>query len=521
MKSDIINVLIADDEQIIRQGLKSSIDWQALGFVICGEASNGVDALEKIRMYHPDLVLLDIRMPKMYGTELIKVLRNEGFTGEFIILSGYSDFEYAQTALHYGASYYLTKPIDEDELTTAVINVKNKIQKEKENRNSMEQYVSRAKDSILRELLLFNKFDSDIQYSKLGLSSYIYQLIIYESYTPYYTGFSYSFADLLRTANQGNQTFEHIKLNNRDIIILKGNYAIEKFNSCLSHYANGTQKGSPLDFIFLTYGPVINSLEELHDSYETCLKLINRRFFCSENQHVLSYEELPDNQNAIPDYVDFDISSSASKEYSKQLVNYIQSFNRRCISELMADMAHKLYMCNQEISQIKYFLIDIFLQVKHSIADSFSTVEIPFAHSAAIIETLTNKFYLYEIISYFSEQFEMIMNAIGNSSSESVLDDIIYYISHNYQSSLKLETIATLFGYNSSYLGKLFKDKIGQNFNSYLDTVRIENAIKLLNTTSLKVYEISAKVGYKNVDYFQQKFKKYVGMTPTDYRQKN
>ena len=246
MKSDIINVLIADDEQIIRQGLKSSIDWQALGFVICGEASNGVDALEKIRMYHPDLVLLDIRMPKMYGTELIKVLRNEGFTGEFIILSGYSDFEYAQTALHYGASYYLTKPIDEDELTTAVINVKNKIQKEKENRNSMEQYVSRAKDSILRELLLlFNKFDSDIQYSKLGLSSYIYQLIIYESYTPYYTGFSYSFADLLRTANQGNQTFEHIKLNNRDIIILKGNYAIEKFNSCLSHYANGTQKGSP------------------------------------------------------------------------------------------------------------------------------------------------------------------------------------------------------------------------------------------------------------------------------------
>ena len=472
-------------------------------------------------MYQPDLVLLDIRMPKMYGTELIQTLRNEGFKGDFIILSGYSDFEYAQTALHYGASYYLTKPIDEDKLTEAILSVKDKIYKQYEIKNSMEKYATKAKESILQELLLSNKTDSNIQYSKLGLSSYIYQLIIYESFTPYYTGFSYSFADILRIANQGNQTFEHIKINNRDIIILKGHYAIDRFNSCLNHYASGTQKGSPLDFIFLTYGPTVNNLDQLHDSYEACIKLINRRFFCSENQHVLSFEELPDFQNDSANYIDFDISSQASNEYSKLLVDYIQSFNRRCISELLSDMSYKLYVCQHEITQIKYFLIDIFIQVKQTISDNFSTLEIPFPNNAAIIETLTNKFYLYEIISYFNEQFEMIMNAIGNSSRESVLDDIIYYISHNYQNSLKLETRASLFGYNSSYLGKLFKDKIGQNFNSYLDHVRIQNAITLLDTTQLKIYEISSKVGYKNVDYFQQKFKKIVGMTPTDYRQKN
>lgn len=116
MANKIINVLIVDDEQIVREGLRYIIDWNTLGFCICGEAANGEDALEMIRQYRPGLVLLDIRMSGMLGTELMEKARSEGFSGAFIILSGYSDFKYAQTALQFGASYYLTKPIDEDEL---------------------------------------------------------------------------------------------------------------------------------------------------------------------------------------------------------------------------------------------------------------------------------------------------------------------------------------------------------------------------------------------------------------------
>lgn len=75
---------------------------------------------------------------------------------------------------------------------------------------------------------------------------------------------------------------------------------------------------------------------------------------------------------------------------------------------------------------------------------------------------------------YFNEQFDMIMRAIGSNSSASVFDDILNYINHNYASQLKLETLAPLFGYNSSYLGKLFTQKMGVRFNTYLDQVRIE-----------------------------------------------
>lgn len=511
MENGIINVLIVDDEPMIRQGIRYTLDWQSLGFCICGEAGTGEEAIEKIRKYKPDLVLLDIRMPRMYGTELMEIVRANGYQGYFIILSGYSDFEYAQKALHCGASFYLTKPIDEAELQHAVLSVKEEIIKKHQEQHSRKQYVDKAKKSILHELFKSDTFDSSINYTELGLTSYIYQVVIYESYTPYYT--TYSFADILRVANHGNSAFEYIVLDNQNIILLKGDSAIEKFEGCLSHYRRGTEKGSPLDILFLAYSPTISSLSEIHEAYEICRRLMQRRFFCQENQHVLSYADLPvQTSSPLP------LNSAFAKSYSDKLVQLIQSFNRRRIAETLQEISDSLYISPEPIDAIKYFLIDIFLQIKQSVSNNYSTIEIPFAHNASIIETLTNMYHLYEILAYFQEQFEMIMRAIGNNSSESVLDDILYYINHNYQESIKLESLSNLFGYNTSYLGKLFKEHVGQNFNSYLDSVRIKQATILLDTTDLRVYEVSARVGYKNVDYFQQKFRKITGINPSEYR---
>ena len=92
-------LFIADDEKTIRDGLKCIVNWEELGFSICGEASNGEDALSGILKNAPSLVLLDIRMPKLMGVDIIKIAREQGFQGKFIILSGYSDFSYAQAAI--------------------------------------------------------------------------------------------------------------------------------------------------------------------------------------------------------------------------------------------------------------------------------------------------------------------------------------------------------------------------------------------------------------------------------------
>lgn len=511
MEYTLLDVLIVDDETIVREGLKYVINWNALGFFICGDASTGEEAIEKIKKYDPDLVLLDIRMPGMDGTQLIETVRGFGYTGDFIILSGYSDFKYAQAALHYGASFYLTKPIDEEALAKAVLSVKEKILKTREKEKSLNQYLVKAKATVLRDLLLGTEPHDSINYLEMGLYAPIYQVVIYEGFNPFFT--SYSFADLLRVTNQGNHSFEHITLNNQEIILLKAEYALSKFNACLNYFENGTQKGSPLDSIFLTYGRTVTQLSEIKLSFEDCSRLMTRRFFCDENQHVLSYESLPE----ISSYQSI-VSFEKSQLYSNNLVNYIQAKNKRMIAEVLEDLKSSLFTSGDDVLTIKHFLVDIFLQTKQSIMQKYSHIAIPFAHNSVIIELIEKKYYLYEIIQYFTEQFEMIIRAIGSSSNEYIFDDILFYIDHNYSAPLKLESIASLFGYNSSYLGKLFTQKMNQSFNSYLDEVRIRNSVELLDNTDLKVYEIAAKVGYSNVNYFHQKFKKLKGMSPVEYK---
>lgn len=509
----MLKVLIADDEAIIREGLKYLVNWEALGFTLCGEASNGSDTLQGILTLDPDLVLLDIRMPKLQGTEIVKLAREHNFKGHFIILSGYSDFKYAQTAIRWGVDFYLTKPIEEDELCHAVNTVKEALVKENLHTCTIKHYKEKAKYTILRDLLQ-NTCDFDrINPEDISLTASVYQVVIYESYNQATFGLTYSFADLLKVTNQENSSFESIKLHQKDVILLKGNFALERFRNVLRHYEDKPQKGSPLDSLFITYGRLIYKLEDIHYSYGDALKLLNRRFFCEQNQHAIGYEQLPDYEKGV-----YDISPEETKYYCDKLCSYIQSFNRKMIADVLASLNKDLYNTRTDLFEIKLFLTDIYLQIKQNIHHLYSTNDIPFLTNSSVINFIDSKYYLYEIILFFSEQFEMLMNSIGSSSNESILDDIICYINHNYRDNIKLETIAPLFGYNSSYLGKIFHKKSGENFNSYIDHIRIDHTLELLKQKNLKVYEIAEIVGYKNVDYFHKKFKKYVGISPAEYR---
>ena len=110
------------------------------------------------------------------------------------------------------------------------------------------------------------------------------------------------------------------------------------------------------------------------------------------------------------------------------------------------------------------------------------------------------------------------MDATGNPNRDTILDEVLYYIYNNFTTNIKLESLAPLFGYNSAYLGKIFHKAMGKSFNTYVDIKRIEASKKMLEETDMKVYEISDLIGYKNVDYFHKKFKKYVGKSPAEYR---
>ena len=110
-------VLIVDDETTIREQLPVAFEWAQYGFEVAGTAANGMAAMEAVRKYSPDLILLDIRMPVMDGLSFLKWLHDSPFREpKVLIRTGYSEFDYARTAMRYGAAGYLNKPLDEDEI---------------------------------------------------------------------------------------------------------------------------------------------------------------------------------------------------------------------------------------------------------------------------------------------------------------------------------------------------------------------------------------------------------------------
>lgn len=511
-------IFIADDELIIRQGLQCIIEWDELGFEIIGEASNGEEALKFILENHPDVAMLDIRMPKLNGLEVAKQARAGGYQGRIIILSGFSEFRYAQEAIQYDVKYYLTKPIDENALTQAITEIGDTLSRESKTKETMEQYRERTRNIILYDLLMGTADISSLNLEEFMLNSDVYQVVIYEKYNRNDGEMPYSFSDLLNITKDNMDAYETVTLNDNQILILKGQSILSKFQDFLERYERDLkpQNNSPLDTLFITYGRVVENIEDIHVSYSEALRLLKRRFFCEHKQHTIGYEDLP-TEKATPV---FELTDQVLQEYREKLIGFLQTAKRNQVAETLNELEKNLYRCQENIPHIKLFLTDLYLSIKESISHLYHNTEIPFPGNADIIQQIDEKYYLYEIVLFFSEQFEMIMKYIGSPSNNGIMDDIIHYIEHNYMDNIKLETIAPLFGYNSSYLGKIFTKKVGIGFNTFVDQIRINHSKDLLTKTDLKVYEIAEKVGYRNVDYFHTKFKKYVNLSPAEYRRK-
>ena len=128
----MIKVLVVDDEALVRRGIVMETDWSALGCMVVGEASNGLEGIELVHKYNPELIICDIRMPKMDGLEMMKQLRQEGCKARVIYLTAYGEFEYAREALIIEAADYLLKPFEDGELEQAVERVMNIMHSNKE-----------------------------------------------------------------------------------------------------------------------------------------------------------------------------------------------------------------------------------------------------------------------------------------------------------------------------------------------------------------------------------------------------
>ncbi len=502
----MLKVIIIDDEPNVRQGLKLILPWEENGFTICDEAGDPDEGLKKIINIKPDIVLMDIKMSGKLGTEVIKEAIAAGYKGKFIVISGYSNFEYAKDAIKYGVKSYILKPIDEDELLEVLLNLKKEI-------NSSKQFESNIKiieEVKLQKLILDGEGEGEgLENVYLGSKSFQVALIYTEKYSVK-EGEILKFENVIKKELSIHKDKLKVLTLNNYVGILFNDFKHERIIKMFENLKNKIGKEIS-EGVFIAIGEEVNSLNLINKSYKTAEAIMNNKFLYLD-QGMMCYENINDNASENTTLNDLDYGEIAS--YVE--VNDIERL-KKSIYNMEDNMRKNVYSENE----IKIKVIKLFLQLKDKLSNDYELDEKNLHSDEQFMKEVHSKTSLKAVTLYLIKRFSEISILIGYKASDSIVKRLISYININYYKNLRLETLAELFSYNSAYLGKLFKSEVGENFNTYLDKVRIEKAKILLADEKLKVYKVCEKVGYNNLDYFYSKFKKYVGVSPLNYKKQN
>lgn len=497
-------LLIIDNEPIIREGLKSVIPWDEYGYHVCGTAVDGRDGLNKIRVYQPDLLLLDIRMPGLSGIDLVHQLRKENIDCNIIVLSAYSSFSYAKELMGLGIDFYLLKPIDENELVEILEKIELERRKEKQIQDQLILLNQMNEENSLR-LLLEGKIEEVSQDT----------LSIYKNKNFQVARFS---SELKRVNDQWlrdqvSNDSEQIKLIRKDnhyhlLFIDKRESFVKQFLLTImdrfSLYGDND--------VVMMLGDLVDGPEKIIHSYTQTKELIDIHF-CFSEEKVLSYDHLDKNNSE-------DIQEL--EEIDKQkLFHYIEFGDHQNINKKGEKLEQYYQFVRYPKERVQAELIEWSLSVIKLIKSNYPSIEI--INENTFAQNINNQQNLQEIIKYLCKEMRKISISINKvyPSKGNIVDKVIDYVNHYYHEDINLKFVADLFHYNNAYLGKVFKKQTGKYFNEYLHEVRINNAKKLLTHKNYKVYEISKLVGYSNSDYFYKNFKEHEGMSPKEYQMKN
>ena len=208
----------------------------------------------------------------------------------------------------------------------------------------------------------------------------------------------------------------------------------------------------PLSPLFIGLGRPVATLEQIHKSYSDTQRLKSRRFFCPKDSHIMDQTAL----EQIDATTAF-ISNEHMQKLSGHILGCIQSFNRKNLSDAIRWLEDQLRVTSDSVDSVKLFLAALYLQIKNQINHLYPNGQTQFSVNADMISAIEQSRYLYEVIDLLHLQFGQIMAAIGSSTRDSVLDEVLHYIHHNYASNITLEDISQLFGYKRSTISSSFK----------------------------------------------------------------
>ena len=531
----MLKVFLAEDEFIIREGIKNNIDWQAHGYEFCGEASDGELAFPLIQKTRPDILITDIKMPFVDGLALSRLVKKELPETEIIILSGYEEFDYAKEAIQIGVARYLLKPINGETLLQEIDSVAEIIlgkQKEKEIR---EKYQKEMEENSLRDQMdLFQHLvtgDCSMEEllsvaDKLDLKImapwYSIVLLKIQSMKHDYEEYSGSIVVVdERIAKLAEP--EHVLIFDR---ALEGRAFLFKADSeeellayqkeylgdvkeVLSGYANLRYFGG--------IGTPVNRLREIPASFEDASHAFAHRYLVAESC-ILDSSLLM--QEGAVEQEDFRISAVNPEQIDRakmqeflrtgdldEVIYFVDEFFGKLDGGAMKSRIFRQYITMDAYFSIADFLKGLGLQKDE--------IEAPDQDSSILQDEKSAMDYIVRIM----EKALVLREKKASSRYEDVVSEVIHYIEDNYaQEELSLNLLASHVNFSPNHLSMIFSQQTGQTLIRYLTDYRMNRAKELLRCSSKKSSVISMEVGYKDPHYFSYLFKKTQGMTPTQYR---
>lgn len=524
----MLRVMLVDDEPFILQGLQVLIDWESEGFMIVKLAENGQEALEYLRENQVDLILADIKMPVMDGISLLKTVREEELSDAlFVILSGYSEFTYAQTAVRYNCMDYILKPVQKENLLELLhkaakkkaYSVKERLWKNQMKKNQLERQIvsvlrGKARKEDLEEIEQEFQLQGIIRYVHVGMD--VVKLQDEFSDEELAEQKDVMLKNCQRFLEEASDCcFRDMIGYERDheIAVLYIRNRMLPVGKCETDFFEKMQQEIQKNVrlpIYLLVGKAVEGAAKLGHSYSTACLL--RSFIGFRELRKVYYyeEELQTERNAV----------ILCKKSLDLLVEAIKDNDRMKMKSQLEVLYQELErpgmdgnMINMNINYLLFQLIHLAVEQDESVDQE----EIMQHINEDVFEKRTDRGgkshmrrFIYEYADYLSQ--------LRKNVSGGVLHEIEREIRENYAENLTLKNLAQKYYINSSYLGQIFRKQYGQSFRDYLSAYRISQAEHLLIHTDKKISVIAEEVGYHDIDYFINRFIALKGVTPARYR---
>ncbi len=507
-----MRILIVDDEVLLRRGLQALINWEGLECELVGEAANGIEALEFLKNNQVDLVITDIRMPIMSGLELIQEIHQTYNKIKMIIVSGYDDFAYAKAALQCGASYYVLKPIDENEINQALVKVKEEI----EAISKLYAFEEERKEAFLKKLVegtLSEEVDVTEQIKEWALD-------LMESYFCIAIG-------VLKKDQAWDRTMEQALINTVKTFIMN-NYNGEVF--FIEPYKFCIVLGYTDDF----FEPedILRELStKIENENKVCCYLGVGRIYEGVNQMKHSYQEAMEALSYVISYKESvvicfertlhirDLKYTYPLEEEKKILLAVAKGNEISIKEgihLFFSQLFKDKVLKRE--EIRAVLTELIIAIKRYFIGYNGEELTDYKEWNERVNRQESIEQMKEVLR--EELVEMNRRIVANKGkpSRNIVIMAKQFVEEHYAEQFTLDEMVEKLFVSKSYFCKLFREETGTNFKNYLNDYRIERAKYLLKDPTNRNYDVCLQVGLEDVSYFNQLFKKKVGLTPWEYR---